>query len=112
MIHSNQTETQQIHTASRTRTSVTGLLRLLVTTTAQVVSASVDDNGAAEHALLANKLDKLVLHGANRVALGISLDVAQVTNVALVVGGSTVGLGEGVDWADRRISNSRGDGLI
>lgn len=40
----------------------------------------------------------LVLDRALGVALGISGDVSQVTNVAVLIGGSTVGLVVGVDW--------------
>ena len=79
-------------TASRARAGVTGLLALLVATLAKVVSASVDNDGAAEDALGADQLDELVGDGALGVALAIGLEVAQVTNVALVVLGGTVGL--------------------
>lgn len=51
-----------------------------------------------QNALRANQLHQLILHGANSVAFSISLEVAQVTGVALRIGGSTVGLGKGVDW--------------
>jgi hypothetical protein len=37
------------------------------------------------------------LLGANGVTLSISLEVAQVTDVALLILGGTVGLAEGVD---------------
>lgn len=52
----------------------------------------------AQDALGANQLDQLVLSGANGVALGIGLEVAQVTDVTLRISGSAVGLAEGVDW--------------
>lgn len=84
-------------TASRTETSVTSLLGLLVTTTAEVISASVDDKGTAQNALGTNQLDKLVLHVAGRVTLSIGLEVAQVTNVTVGISGSTVGLAVGVE---------------
>ena len=51
----------------------------------------------ANNALRANELDQGVLHRALRVALAISLDVAEVADVALLVGGGTVGLAVGVD---------------
>lgn len=51
----------------------------------------------ANDGLGANQLDVLVLNAALGVALGIGLDVAQVTNVAGLVGGSTVGLVVRVD---------------
>jgi hypothetical protein len=47
--------------------------------------------------LRADELDELVGHGALGVALSISLEVAEVTNVAGLVGRSTVGLAVGVD---------------
>jgi hypothetical protein len=52
----------------------------------------------AKNGLGTNKLDELVLGRADSVALSIGLEVAQVTNMANLVGGSTVGLTEGVDW--------------
>ena len=84
-------------TASRAGTSVTSLLALLVATLAKVVGASVDNNGAAEDALGTDQLDELVANGALGIALAVSLEVAQVTNVALLVLGGTVGLAVRVD---------------
>ena len=55
------------------------------------------NDSTAQHALLANQLDELVLDGADGVALRVGLNVAQVADVALGVGGRAVGLGEGVD---------------
>lgn len=66
-------------------------------TLAEVISASVDNDGAAEDALGADQLDELVGDGALGVALSIGLEVAQVTNVALVILGGTVGLAVRVD---------------
>lgn len=51
----------------------------------------------AQNTLGTNQLNKPVLHGADGVTLGIGLDVTKVTDVALLVVGSTVGLAEGVD---------------
>lgn len=51
----------------------------------------------ANDGLGADQLDVLVLNAALGVALGIGLDVAQVTNVAGLVRGSTVGLVVRVD---------------
>lgn len=51
----------------------------------------------AKDALSTDQLDELVLLGANGVTLGIGREVAKVTDVTLLVGGGTVGLGEGVD---------------
>lgn len=52
----------------------------------------------ADDGLGADQLDMLVLDAALGVALGIGLDVAQVANVAVLVGGSTVGLVVRVDY--------------
>lgn len=49
-------------------------------------------------AIRADELDQLVGGGAGGVSLGISAEVAEVTNVALLVGGGTVVLATGVDW--------------
>ena len=51
----------------------------------------------ADDAVGADDLNELVGHGALRVALGVGLDVAEVTDVADLVLGSTVGLAMGVD---------------
>lgn len=45
----------------------------------------------------ADELDKLVGHRALGVALAISVDVAEVTNVTGLVGRGTVSLAMGVD---------------
>lgn len=88
-------------TASRAGTGVASLQTLLVATLAQVVGAGVDDNGAADDALGADQLDKAVLDRALGVALGIGLDVAEVTDVAVRIAGGTVGLAMGVDCLRR-----------
>lgn len=84
-------------TAGRAGTSVASLEGLLGVTLAKIVSAGVDDDGAADDALGANELDEVVGHGALGVALGIGLNVAQVTNMAVLVGPVAVGLAMGVD---------------
>lgn len=50
-------------------------------------------------AVRANQLDKTVLDRSLGVTLGISVDVAEVTDVTGVVRGSTVGLAVRVDFA-------------
>ena len=85
------------NTASGTSASVTSLLRLLVSALAEVISSSVDDNGTANDALGADQLDQLVCDTSLRIALTISLEVAQVTDVALLVLGGTVCLVVGVE---------------
>lgn len=86
------------NTASGTSASVASLLALLVAAFAKVVGAGVDNDGAAEDALGADQLDVLVRDGALGVALGVGLEVAQVADVALAVGGGAVGLVVWVDW--------------
>jgi hypothetical protein len=85
------------HTASRTGSSVAGLEGLLALALAEIVGAGVDDDGAADDALRADELDELVGHRALGVALSIGLDVAEVTDVAGLVRGSSVSLAEGVE---------------
>ena len=52
----------------------------------------------ANDALGANQLDQLIGDGSLSIALAVSLEVAQVTDVALLVAGGTVGLVVGVDY--------------
>jgi len=52
----------------------------------------VDNDGASENTVLADQLDEAVADASLGVSLTISLDVAQVTNVAFRVGWSTVSL--------------------
>jgi len=68
---------------------------------AEVVGAGMHDDGAAEHALRADELDQLVGHGALGVALAVRLEVAEVADVALAVGGGAVFLAVRVDWGRR-----------
>lgn len=51
----------------------------------------------ADNALGSDELDELVGHRALSIALAIGLEVAKVTNVADLVGGSTMVLAMGVD---------------
>lgn len=53
----------------------------------------------ANNALRANQLDQLIIDAALGIALAVSLEVTQVTNVALIIFGSTMGLVVGVDYA-------------
>jgi|SRR5687767_2904628 hypothetical protein len=52
----------------------------------------------ANDAVGTNELDEVVGHGALGVALTISLDVAEITDMASLIGGSTVGLAVRVDY--------------
>lgn len=53
----------------------------------------------ADDAVGANELDVAVRDGALGVTRGVSVDVAEITNVAGLVGGSTVCLAVGVDYS-------------
>ena len=81
---------------------------------AEIVGASVDNNGAllrlvsmnqnimkertyANDALRSNELDQLVLNASLGITLCIGLEVTKVTNVALLVLRGAVGLVVGVD---------------
>jgi hypothetical protein len=52
----------------------------------------------AQNALGTNQLNKLVLLGADGVTLSIGLEVTKVTDMALGVLRSSMGLAIGVDW--------------
>jgi hypothetical protein len=81
---------------------------------AKIIGAVVDDNGAllqhsvlahhkranthANDALGANELDELVGHGSLGVALGVRLEVPEVTDVTVRISGRTMLLVERVDW--------------
>ena len=76
---------------SRSAASITRRLALLVTTLSEIIGAGVDDDGASEDALETDELDEVVGDGAFDVALGVGLEVAEVANVALLVGGGAMG---------------------
>jgi hypothetical protein len=80
-----------------------------VSTLAEIVGTGVDDNGAANNAVGANKLDEVVGHGTLGVTLAVSLDIAEITNVAGLVGGGTVVLAVGVEV---RASGSAAVGVV
>ena len=84
-------------TTGGTSTSVASLLAFLVAALSKIIGASVDNDGATEDAVVANQLDELVGNGSLSVALAVGLEVAEVTNVALVVGWRAVLLAVRVD---------------
>lgn len=84
-------------TTGGTSTSVTSLLGLLVATPSEVVGTGVNDQGPAQNALGTNQLNKLVLLGADGVTLSIGLEVTKVTDMALGVLRSSMGLAIGVE---------------
>lgn len=72
-------------TTGWTSTRITSLLALIVATLAKVVGAGVDDHSAADDALRADQLDELVRLRALCVALAVSLEVPEVSDVAVAV---------------------------
>jgi len=56
----------------------------------------------------ADELDEAVAHRALGVALSISLDVSEITNMAVLVAGSAVGLPVGVDYSGSAAPAGRG----
>lgn len=79
-------------------------------TLTKIISARMANNSPTEHTLRPNQLDQLVCNRALRIALTVSLDVAQVADMALVVVGSTVGLLVGVDCSGK-VSTSLPSGV-
>lgn len=73
-------------------------LALFMSALAEVVGAAMHDDGAAEHALGPNQLDLAVGNGTLAVPLSVGLEVAQIANMTVFVGGGTVLLPKGVDW--------------
>lgn len=86
------------NTTSRTTTRIACDLTLLMTTLAQIISATMHDDRSAQYALRPDQLDMLVRDGALGIALAVGFEVAEVADVAFAVGGGTVGFGERVDW--------------
>jgi len=122
----NNHSTPRNLTASGAGPCVAGLQRLLSAALAEIVSAGVDNDGAllqvnnclrkalaktyANDALRADELDELVGHRALGVTLGIRLDVAEVADVAVLVGRGAVSLVVGVDCAiGLRVSEEVGE---
>lgn len=87
-------------TTSRTTPSISSLLAVLMASLAKIISPSMNHNRTPKHALRADQLDQLVTDRALRIALAVGLEVPEVSDVALAVGGRAVGLVVGVDWAE------------
>lgn len=83
--------------ASRTSARISCLLALLISTLSEIIGASVHNNCTSQHALRADQLDQLVSDGALGVALAVSLEVAEITDMAVGVGGGAVLFGVWVD---------------
>jgi len=73
------------NTACWTRASIASLLGLLRATATEIVRASVHDYRTAQHTLGTDQLDLVILDATNRVALRVSANVTQVTDVTLLV---------------------------
>lgn len=65
---------------------------------AEIVGARVHDNGPAQNTLGSDQFDEVVGDRALGVALAVSLEVAEIADVAVVVGGRAMFFGVGVDW--------------
>lgn len=85
----------------RPSTSIARSLALLMPSLPQIIRAGMHDDRTAQDALWPNKLDQGVLHAAFAVALAVGLEVAEVADVALAVGGGAVLLGVRVDCNSR-----------
>ena len=59
----------------------------------------MDNDSAAQDALGSNELNKLVADLAICIALSVSLEVAKISDMAVLVGWSTVLVAVGVDWS-------------
>jgi len=68
-----------------------------VTTLAQIILTTVDNNGSAENRVLAKERNESVGLGTLGNTLSVGLDVTEVTNVADLILRSTVGLAKGVE---------------
>jgi len=64
---------------------------------AEVIGAAMDDDGATNDAVRADQLDQLIGNAALGIPLAVRLKVTQVTDMALVVFGGTVGFVVGVE---------------
>lgn len=52
---------------------------------AEIIGTGVDDKRTANDALGADQLNEFVFNRATRIARGIGLEVAEVTNVAVLI---------------------------
>lgn len=84
--------------ASRTSTRVASLLALVVAALSKVICAGVHDHSTADDTLRADQLDELVRCGALCVALSVSLEVAEISDMAVAVVWCTVFLVFWVNW--------------
>lgn len=83
-------------TAGKTGTCITSLKGLLIAALAEVVSTGVDDEASTNDGVRAVEGDDLVGKVELSGTAAVRLDITEVTNVPLGVGGSTVVLFKGV----------------
>lgn len=65
---------------------------------AQIIGTGMHDESPTKHAFRSDQLDELIGNGALGIALAVCFVVAEIADVADVVGGGAVFFGEGVDW--------------
>ncbi len=77
--------------------SIPRTLTLLMPPLAQIIGTGMHHNRASKHTLRPNQLDMLIRNRILSITLPIRREVAQVTDVTLVVLGCAVGFAEGVE---------------
>lgn len=107
------------HTASRSGTGITGLLRLFILSLTEIISSGVNNDSTlgllvfirsyiysyferkgrtySNNTQRTNQLNVLIFNGTNTISLGISLEVSEITYMANLICRSTVGLTVWVD---------------
>lgn len=80
-----------------------------MTALAQVISTIVHHNGSSDNGVGAKQLDQSILLGSLGHTLRVGSDVAQVSNVSVVIFWGTVGLAE---WVEVRASGSASIGVV
>jgi len=83
-------------TAGKSGTSVTSGLGQIVTTLAQIINISVDHEGAADNREITRQLNQLISDRALSDSISVGLDIAQITDMSLLIALSTMGLTVGV----------------
>lgn len=113
----NHSITHPNNATSRPGARIARLLALLIIPLAQIIRTSMHNNRAPQHALRPDELDQLISSRALGIALPVRLEVAEVADVARLVGGGAVGFGVWVDftqasaWRIRRLGRRGGEML-
>lgn len=97
MLHSSSNAND---TTSRSPARISRRLTLLMTPLAQIVCTGMHDNRTTQYALGPNQFHERVLDAALAVTLTVGLEVAEVADVAVGIGGCAVLFGVRVDWLD------------